>query len=205
MKKCKYCKNDIDKNATVCPYCRKRQSYIKIILSIVITIVVTLLIVIWKNSINKIDSSTNNLMFKSEVSYFLVNYFDNCSELENIANDIKSYWYDSIVENKYNGDINVAIQQALQDNDSKVQNQKKNHISMQSSYNQIMKLKCHSYYCDEIKEKIKNAYETYDKFYELTIYPSGSLIAYSDNIIKIDSDGINYYNEIKDLRDSFNE
>ena len=203
MNKCKYCQSEIDKKATVCPYCRKRQSYTKIILSIIITIIITLIIVIWNNSINKINSSADKLIFKSEVSYFLANYFKTCAELEKIANEVQSYWYDSIFEDKYNGDINEAIKQALEDNKVKVQNQKDSYNDMKKSYTEIINSNCKIDYCIEIKDNIKNAYKTYKEFYDLAIYPSGSYNQYTENFKKIDSEASQQYEELEILLDLF--
>ena len=205
MKKCKYCQSEINKNATVCPYCRKRQSYTKIILSIVVTIIITLIIVIWNNSINKINSSADKLMFESEVSYFSANYFKNCAELEKIANEVQSYWYDSIFENKYNGDVNEAIKQALEDNKVKVQNQKDGYDNMKTSYTEIINSNCKIDYCIEIKDNIKNAYKNYKEFYDLAIYPSGSYNQYTENFKKIDSETSQQYEELEILLGLFDD
>lgn len=206
MKKCKYCQSEIDQKAKICPHCRKKQSNTGVILTIVIslTIVVFVCIRLFMNYLyDSISSSTDEFLFKSNISLFSTDYFLNCKELESIANDIESYWYDSIFEDKYNGDINEATNQALEDNKTKIQNQKDSYDSMESSYKEIINSKCKSDYCDEIKDNVKNAYKTYKKFYNLAIYPSGSYYEYVENFKKIDSEASDYYDELSDLLDLF--
>lgn len=207
MKKCKYCQSEIDQKAKICPYCRKKQSHTNTILFIVISLIVIGVVSMYfilNYIIDGMSSSSNEFFLKKEIASFTTDYLINCGELEKIANDVKSYWYDSIFEDKYNGDINEATNQALEDNKTKIQNQKDSYDSMESSYKEIINSKCKSDYCDEIKDNVKNAYKTYKKFYNLAIYPSGSYYEYVENFKKIDSEASDYYEELSDLLDLFN-
>lgn len=208
MNKCKYCQSEIDKKATVCPYCRRKQSNIGFTLFIIISIVIiacSSLYIILNHIMNNSLSSIDESFLKEDASSFTIEYVRNCAELEKIANEVKSYWYDSIFEDKYNGDINEATKQALEDNKVKVQNQKDGYDDMKTSYTEIINSNCKTDYCIKIKDNIKNAYKIYKNFYDLAIYPSGSYYQYSDNFKKIDSKASQQYEELEILLGLFDD
>lgn len=208
MKKCKYCQSDIDSKAKICPHCRKKQSHTGIILFTIISIIIIacagLYIIIDYLMSNNL-SSMDETFLKDDAYSFTIDYINNCAELEKIANEVKTYWYDSIHEDKYNGDINEAIEQALEDNQVKVQNQKDNYDSMRTSYTKIINSKCKTDYCIEIKDNVKNAYKAYKKFYSLTIKPYGSYYDYSKDLKKIDSEAAECFDELDTLLGITNE
>lgn len=206
MKKCKYCMSEIDENAKICPNCRKKQGSKKIYIKIVILIIIFLIFGLWFLCIqNTANQKSKNSSFNSEISVFKQNLLYTCSNLEDIANEIRNYWHDSIFEDKYEGDINKAIEQALNDNQETIEKVKKEKEKISKSYNNIRSSECYSDYCDEIKESVKSAYNLYLDFYSLATSPSGNYNNYSDNFSKIDSEILKYYNDIKELQNLFNE
>ena len=210
-KKCKYCMSEMEEKAKRCPNCRKRQNKgniaLVLSLSIGIPIVLALLIIpIVINSNKQNEERKKELANKSyyaKVSDFNIAYLTNCAAFEGIVNDIKSYGHDSIGENKYNGDINEAIAQALADNEEVIGQVKDNKSKMSKYYNDIMYSDCYSIYCEDIEKNVKEAYSTYLEFYDLAVSPSGNFNTYSDNFSKIDAESIKYYNSINDLLELF--
>lgn len=75
MKKCKYCKSDIDKNAKICPNCRKKQNNIsKWIIIAVLIIIFVPIIVSMTNEENeeksrKKDFNQNEIATYKDVEY----------------------------------------------------------------------------------------------------------------------------------------
>lgn len=208
MKKCKYCQSDIDSKAKICPHCRKKQSHTGIILFTIISIIIIacagLYIIIdylMSNSLSSMDET----FLKDDAYSFSIDYINNCIELESISYDVKSYWYDSIHEDKYNGDINEAVNQALEDNKVKVQNQKDKYDSMRTSYTKIIDSKCKSDFCIKIKDNVKGAYKAYKKEYILAINPSGSYYDYSKDLKEIHSEVAEYFEELDILLGITNE
>ena len=204
MKKCKYCQSDIDPKAKVCPHCRKKQSHTGIILFTIISIIIIacagLYIIIDYLMSNNL-SSMNEEILKEDAYSFTIDYINNCIELESISYDVKSYWYDSIHEDKYNGDINEAVNQALEDNKVKIQNQKDKYDSMRTSYTKIINSKCKSNFCTKIKDNVKGAYKAYKKEYTLAINPSGSYYDYTKDLKEIHSEVAEYFEELDILLD----
>lgn len=205
MKKCKYCQSEIDQKAKICPHCRKKQSHANIILFTIVSLIIIGIISMYfitNYFIDGVDSSYNNLAFKNKVSSFTTDYLKNCGELEEVASDVKSYWYLNIFFE--DDDINKTIQKALDNNKDKIDNQKSNHELMKETYKEIISSKCNINYCDDIKKAVKEAYKIYDDFYDLAINPSGSYDEYVENFKKIDSEASDYYEKLSDLLDLFN-
>ena len=119
--------------------------------------------------------------------------------LENIGNDIKSYWHDSIWEDKYNSDIDTAISQALKDNKENVQIALENKNSMSNIYNKIKHSECYSIYCDEVKDTVEKAYNYYLDFYTIATSPTGNYNSYTSDFASIDSNVVKSYNDMRDL------
>lgn len=202
MKKCKHCMSEIDENAKICPNCRKGQKSKKkfYIFGFIIFIAI---LYIW-GSIIQTKENVKNSTFNIALSSFKINYLTSCMTLENIANDINSYWHDSIFEKKYDGDINKAIEQALEDNEENIINAKKEKENITKNYNDIRTLECYSNYCDDIKSAVKEAYDIYIDFYSMTTSPSGNYNNYNEKFANIDSNTVKYYNNIDELQNLFN-
>lgn len=68
MKKCKYCKSEIDSKAKVCPNCRKPQGspILRIIIGVIVGLILLVLIV---QSLGSDDSSDNGIFTKDNFSY----------------------------------------------------------------------------------------------------------------------------------------
>lgn len=79
MKKCKYCMNKIDENATVCPNCRKSQKSKKIYL--IVCIVIVLIISIFYNSYEEAIQSKEVGEMETDITK-LFNYAKNQLHLD---------------------------------------------------------------------------------------------------------------------------
>lgn len=212
MKTCKYCHSDIHKEAKICPNCRKRQSNktIYIILSIIGIIIILMSITIpiiinSKKTIKEDNQNTANTLFSSQVLLFNGDILNNCIILEEIANDIKSYWYASIYEDKYNGDIDDAVAQALKDHKENIETVKNNKENITKNYNKIKYLECYSVYCQDIKNNVSKIYDSYLNFYDLATNPSGSYTEFSNSFSSINTETMEYFDNITELLNLFNE
>lgn len=95
MKKCKYCKSDIDEKAKICPNCKKKQgsSLGRIILGVVIGIIG---IVIIANS----GSGTNSIISEEKFDYEVTNQYADEYGM--------SYYIEGTVKNKKNKDYSYV-------------------------------------------------------------------------------------------------
>lgn len=134
----------------------------KIIIIITSIVVVALLVAL---AFILVAKENNKERFKKLYYEDVEEMYDNLkksySELTTVDDDVQKYWHEAIWDDKFDGDINVATQQALDDNfaaaleisslDIKIKQAKK-------TYNL-------SYTDEEIDEAIKQAYKDYYKLY----------------------------------------
>ena len=91
--------------------------------------------------------------------------------LDEIGDDIYSYWYDAVYKDKYYGSIDVAIASALSDNSDSVDFVKENETKIQSLYKEVRD--------SELKGEIKAVMSAYSEYYEFVMNVSGSFKSYS--------------------------
>ena len=106
-----------------------------------------------------------------------VEFYDTVVEsqtrLDEIGDDIYSYWYDAIYKDKYYGSIDIAIATALSDNSENVNFVKENETKIQSLYKQVRD--------SDLKVEIKAVMSAYTEYYEFVMNVSGSFNSYSAN------------------------
>ena len=91
--------------------------------------------------------------------------------LDEVADDIYTYWYNAIYKNSYSGSIDLAIYYALAANQTNLATIEENEPIIQALYKEIRNSK----FSAEIKA-VMNAYSDY---YELVVNVSGSFNSYS--------------------------
>ena len=91
--------------------------------------------------------------------------------LDIVADDIYSYWYDAIYEDKYNGDINKAILYAQLDNSENLAKIEANDSEIQSLYKEVRD--------SDFSTEIKAVMSAYSDYYEFVVNVSGSFKSYS--------------------------
>lgn len=91
--------------------------------------------------------------------------------LEIVADEIYSYWYDAIYNEKYSGNINLAIAYAQADNSENIEKIKSNDKKIKDLYAKAKDCDC----SDEVKEVM----HAYNDFYSFVIDVSGSFNSYS--------------------------
>lgn len=95
------------------------------------------------------------------------------TRMDIVADDIYDYWYDAIYNDKYSGNINLAIAFALDDNSENIDFIKENETKIQSLYKEVRD--------SELKDEIKAVMTAYSDYYEFVINVSGSFNSYSSN------------------------
>lgn len=127
MKKCKYCKTEIDKDAKICPNCKKKQSSFSKKLGIVLGIFIVIIgIVAFSNGSNNKDNDDDNKCYitldkfnkiQSGMSYNQVKEIVGCegtvvSESEYMGTKMTIYsWYGK--DGISNANINIENDKLL--------------------------------------------------------------------------------------------
>lgn len=91
--------------------------------------------------------------------------------LDIVADDIYSYWYDAIYEDKYGGDINKAILYAQLENSENLDKIKANESEIQSLYKEVRD--------SDFSLEVKAVMSAYTDYYEFVVNVSGSFKSYS--------------------------
>ena len=137
--------------------------------------------------------------YKSDAFTFGVDVLISLTNLESVGNDIKSYWYDFIYEDKYSS-INDAVDKALEKNKNIIDSLSTDREKIEKDYKSLLKLPDeNNSELIEIKEAIKDLYSDYYDFYELVVTPSGNYTKFSSEFLRLDSSGLKKYNALSDL------
>lgn len=191
-KKCKYCQSEIDEKATICPICKKKQNKKmtkkKFIVLIVILCIIIFSIIDISNHIKESNEELKRIEIMSTVSelkkkanMFTLDILINGANLESVGNDVLSYWYDTIWEDKFD-DINVAVQTALSDNEELLDEIELYHNDIKDDYKVLMD---YDENLDneilEIKEALESIYESYYNLYNIVTDPTGNYNSFRDN------------------------
>lgn len=115
------------------------------------------------------DSKTDN--DKSDIQSFYDKVVESQPCLDALADDIYSYWYDAIYNNKYSGNINIAIASALSDNSENLAVVKANDNTIKSLYKVVKS--------SDFSAEVKAVMSSYSDYYELVVNVSGSFNSYS--------------------------
>lgn len=116
-----------------------------------------------------VGCGTANNKANIEEFYETVTASQNC--LDEVADDIYSYWYDAIYEDKYGGNINLAIAKAQADNEINLNSIEQYDITIKDLYKKIRD--------SELKDQIKEVMTAYSDYYEFVVNVSGSFKSYS--------------------------
>ncbi|MGN0820116.1 MAG: hypothetical protein ACI4M6_07030 [Christensenellaceae bacterium] len=117
------------------------------------------------------DKKNDDVGSKIESFYDLVNASQVC--LDDLADDIYSYWYGAIYKDKYYGSIDLAIATAFVDNQSNVDTINVNEPLIKESYKEVKD--------SHLSVEIKAVMNAYSDYYELVMNVSGSFNSYSSN------------------------
>ena len=111
----------------------------------------------------------------SEPTYEIQQYYDlvlSTQELlDDVADDIYSYWYDAIYKDKYSGSIDLAILYAQSANSENLDTIESNNETIKNLYSQIKDSK--------LSTEIKAVLQAYNAYYSLVVEVSGSFKSYS--------------------------
>lgn len=93
--------------------------------------------------------------------------------LDIVADDIYSYWYDCIYNDKYNENINLAILYAQMDNEENITKIKENNDKIKELYSKVKD--------GELKSETKAVMQAYNDYYSFVMEVSGSFNSFSAN------------------------
>lgn len=97
--------------------------------------------------------------------------------LDEVADDIYTYWYNAIYKDKYYGSIDYAIAKALEDNKTNLDTIETNEPIIQSLYKEVRD--------SDLSVEIKAVMSAYSDYYEFVVNVSGSFNSYSESKEKL--------------------
>ncbi len=92
--------------------------------------------------------------------------------LDILADDIYDNWYDCIYDDLYSGNINVAVADALSENEDNIEKIEANDKKIKALYSEIKD--------GDLKEEAKDVMNSYNDYYALVMEVSGSFKSYSE-------------------------
>lgn len=118
------------------------------------------------------NSGGNGNQSKTQIEQKFFDLVDETKDLLDIvADDIYSYWYDCIYEDKYKENISYAVACAKNDNKDNIDAIEKNTVQIKKLYKEIKEGKLGS--------EAKAVMQAYNDYYSLVVEVSGSFNSYS--------------------------
>lgn len=124
------------------------------------------------------------------------------ANLEEISDTVQEYWYDSIWNDYYGGDINVAIARALQAKSTELSLAETYDTRMTSLYGRLRDIPAgleDDYQIRELNRAVKDLYNVYTDFYDFATDPSGSYNSFSENNGEKTDDYVSAYKALNNL------
>lgn len=119
-------------------------------------------------------SCSSNQKSSNQIEEEFYNLVDETKDLLDIvADDIYSYWYDCIYEDKYRENISYAVACAKSDNEENINTIEENTTKIKDLYKEIKDGKLGS--------EAKSVMQAYNDYYTLIIEVSGSFNSYSES------------------------
>lgn len=112
MKKCKYCKSEIDKKAKICPNCQKKQGVNKVVLIIVIILLIGLIAAIAQGASSSSKKETKKVNIGEKVTVNDVDYTVDEKQIQKEISSGNGYL-------KYTADGNYLLIKVTVTNNSK--------------------------------------------------------------------------------------
>lgn len=219
MKKfCDNCGNEIKENQSFCDKCGKKvetdisennlnkkgniinKKTIIIAISVLVLLVIGFVIkgnIDEKNKIQELKQSTQE--YKDKAFTFSFEVLSSLADIESVGNDVKTYWYDYIYNDKYSS-IDDAVDKALEDNKDKVTTIKNNKETIEKDYKFLLKVPDESNSeLLEIQKAVKDLYNDYYDFYDVVITPTGNYNSFTSDFSSLDSSGVKKYNYLNSL------
>ena len=122
-----------------------------------------------------VESSKSDNTEKIQEFYDKVVESQTC--LDEVGDDIYSYWHAAIYKDKYLGNINYAIACAKSDNKENLEKIEENDALIKSLYKEVKDSK--------LSSEIKDVMGAYSDYYEFVVNVSGSFNSYSESSEKL--------------------
>ena len=148
----------------------------------------------------KIGSVASVSNYKQNASAYASKVFSDSVILEKTGNDISSYWYDYVYNNKYIT-VYTAISAAQSIHTNDLNTVKKNHDLITSEYTELLDLPSDSEELQEIKASVKESYDAYTDLYSCVTNPTGNYQTFTENYNEADNNASRAYNKLSALVD----
>jgi DNA-directed RNA polymerase subunit M/transcription elongation factor TFIIS len=137
--------------------------------------------------------------YKSDAYSFGYETLSSLADIESVGNDVKSYWYDYIYEDKYSS-INDAVDKALEKNSELIETINDEKKSIEKDYKVLLNVPDeNNSELNEIKDAVKDLYNDYYDFYDVVITPTGNYTSFTSDFSRLDSSGLKKYNTLNTL------
>ena len=134
--------------------------------TILMTVITILSLMLFASCGNKEDTT-------SKITTFYDTVVSSQKCLDEVADDIYSYWYNAIYKDSYYGSIDRAIAAALNDNKTNLDTIEANEPIIQSLYKEVRN--------SELSNEIKAVMSAYSDYYEFVVNVSGSFNSQSES------------------------
>lgn len=137
--------------------------------------------------------------YKKDAYLFNFEVLSSLADIEKVGNDINSYWFDYIYEDKYSS-VNDAVGKALEKNEELIDKIDSEKEKIEEYYEFLQKVPdVNNKELSEIYKAINDLYSDYCKFYNVVINPTGNYQSFHYDFTQLDSSGVKKYRYLNSL------
>lgn len=143
--------------------------------------------------------------YKENAKTFCTTVLSSAADLEDIAKEVHSEWYDYVYNrwSKYDS-VDEAIAGALSNESEKVTKVKMGKILIDGLYSKLKKAVNKTEEIEDLREAVKVLYDEYEDFYDFVTQPSGNYNSFKSKYEELDASIVDAYSDLKELCDDLN-
>lgn len=150
------------------------KKYLKYIVGLLLVISIVAIGISTSKSSQEKEIVNARIEYLNSVKNFKENVIVAGANLEDIADTYQDYWYDSIFNDKYGGDINEAALTAMFDKSDEIDQANEYHENIKDLYTKLNNIPEGNEDLSEVLDMVNNVYNSYTNLYDFALYPSGN-------------------------------
>jgi hypothetical protein len=140
--------------------------------------------------------------YLSDVMALKMQFWDASINLTEIADTVRQYWYESIYEDMYDSDIDIAISAALDDTSEAFDIAETQRAGIDDLYKRALSLPAvlaEDEYFQAVRGAVKDMYNAYTDLYNFATDPTGSYSTYTEDYDETVDQFFTMYRELEDM------